>query len=95
MQRRSNDLLVQTVGSVVLAALATVGAIVTGSSGEPIVSGDALVGLYAAILGYVFGIGNGVRVGRAGEVARAAGRAEEAAKRAEARAADAAAEVEE
>lgn len=63
MTRSSIDLLVQSIVAVLICAMATAAAIVTGQDGAPpTISGDALVGLYSAMLGYIFGVGNGVRV---------------------------------
>jgi hypothetical protein len=48
-----SNLLAQAAVSVVVCSAAT---LVTLLPSEPAISGDALVGLYAAVLGYIFGV---------------------------------------
>jgi ribose/xylose/arabinose/galactoside ABC-type transport system permease subunit len=58
MQRRSSDLVVQAVLAGVICVSATL-ALILGDLDPAAVSA-----LYAAVVGYVFGTGNGVRIAR-------------------------------
>lgn len=60
---RSSDLTVQAIAAVVIVCMATGAAILPPS---PALSGDALAGLYAGALGYIFGVVPGAIASRNG-----------------------------
>lgn len=51
---RSSDLLAQVVAGTVICTVATVAAVFP--VGNPAISGEGLIGIYAGALGYIFGI---------------------------------------